>query len=320
MEIMNDHVARIPVYFGENGNALVNVYLVRGEKIGLIDTGVAGSPERWIGPALGQIGLKLEDIDFILNTHGHSDHIGGNAEVQQAADAKVHLHRHDLFTADGVDAYMRGSSDNSFPLRVLGRDDMLAARKPRLSKNLGGTFRVDRVLEDGDGVDLGGDIVLDVIHTPGHTLGHVSFFWEPQATLFSGDAIQGYAHGLPSYFYASAYQASIKRVRDMPVRTLCLAHAFDWSRAINWPIRHGDEVRQTLDDSLEISERIGATVKGVMAKQPEIGLIDLARAVLDELKWVQAVQFHPELGALPNQLSPIMAHWMELRGVDPTTV
>ncbi|MFN0074468.1 MAG: MBL fold metallo-hydrolase [Chloroflexota bacterium] len=320
MEILNDHVARIPVFFGENGNALVNVYLVRGEKIGLIDTGVAGSPERWIGPALRQIGLTLGDVDFILNTHGHSDHIGGNAEIQQASEAQVHLHRHDLFTADGVDAYMQGPSDNSAPLRVLGRDDMLAARQPRLAMNLGGTFHVDRVLEDGDRIDLGQGVVLDVVHTPGHTLGHVSFFWEPQATLFSGDAIQGFAHGLPSYFFASAYQASVRRVMEMPIQTLCLAHAFDWSRAINLPIRHGDEVRQTLSDSLEIAQRIGGAVKAVMAARPEIGLIDLAWAVLDELRWVQPVQYHRELGALPNQLAPIMAHWLEERGVDPASI
>src|ERR1051325_9642328 len=108
MEILSDQVARIPVFFGENGNGLVNVYLVRGEKIGLIDTGVAGSPERWIAPALTQIGLGLEDIDFILNPHGHSDHIGGNAEVKDVSGAEIHLHRHDLFTADGVDSYMKG--------------------------------------------------------------------------------------------------------------------------------------------------------------------------------------------------------------------
>jgi glyoxylase-like metal-dependent hydrolase (beta-lactamase superfamily II) len=320
MEILTDQVARIPVYFGENGNALVNVYLVRGEKIGLIDTGVAGSPERWIDPALKQIGLGLDDIDFILNTHGHSDHIGGNAEIQEVSDAQVHLHRHDLFTAEGVDSYMRGPSDNSAPLRVLGRDDMLAARRPRLVHHLGKEFRVDRVLEDGDRIDLGRDVVLDVVHTPGHTLGHVSFFWEPQSMLFSGDAIQGLAHGLPGYFFASPYKASVRRVMDMPVETLCMAHAFDWSRAINLPVRRGDEVQQTLDDSLAIADRIGGTVKSIMSKNADIGLVELAWAVLDELRWVQPVQYHRELGAQPNQLAPIMAHWMEERGIDPTSV
>jgi glyoxylase-like metal-dependent hydrolase (beta-lactamase superfamily II) len=319
MEILSDQVARIPVFFGENGNGLVNVYLVRGEKIGLIDTGVAGSPERWIGPALKQIGLGLEDVDFILNTHGHSDHIGGNAEVKELSDARIHLHRHDLFTADGVDSYMRGPSDNSAPLRVLGRDDLLAARRPRMVQNLGKEFHVDRVLEDGDRIDLGRDVVLDVVHTPGHTLGHVSFFWEPQSMLFSGDAIQGYAHGLPSYFFAPEYRASVKRVQDMAVETLCMAHAFEWTHAINLPVRRGDEIAQTLRDSLDMSERIGSTVKSIMKERAEIGLVDLAWAVLDELRWVQPVQYHRELGAMPTQISSIMAHWMEERGVDPRT-
>jgi hypothetical protein len=47
--------------------------------------------------------------------------------------------------------------------------------------------------------------------------------------------------------------------------------------------------------------------------------VDLAWAVLDELRWVQPVQYHRELGAMPMQLAPIMAHWMEERGIDPRT-
>ena len=197
------------------------------------------------------------------------------------SDAQIHLHRHDLFTAAGVDSYMRGPSDNSAPLRVLGRDDMLAARRPRLAHDLGKEFRVDRVLEDGDRIDLGFGTLFSMVHTPGHTLGHVSFFWSQHRCCSVGTPFKAWRVDCPANSFASPYKASVRRVMDMPVETLCMAHAFEWSRAINLPIRRGDEVQQTLEDSLAIADRIGDTVKSIMSKNADIGLVELAWAVLD---------------------------------------
>ena len=62
-----------------------------------------------------------------------------------------------------------------------------------------------------------------------------------------------------------------------------------------------------------------STFATIMNERADIGLVDLAWAVLDELRWVQPVQYHRELGAVPTQISAIMAHWMEERGIDPRT-
>ena len=52
-------------------------------------------------------------------------------------------------------------------------------------------------------MDLGGDVRLHVLHTPGHTPGSASFYWESESLVFSGDAVGGRgsrAGGFPLYF------------------------------------------------------------------------------------------------------------------------
>ena len=57
----------------------VAAYLLRGARNIIIDTGIVPAPDRDIAPALRTVGLDLSDIDLIINTHGHPDHVGGNA-------------------------------------------------------------------------------------------------------------------------------------------------------------------------------------------------------------------------------------------------
>ena len=69
----------------------VGLYLIKGERLALVDTGVYNSPENAIAPALAERGLSLKDIDFVLNTHGHADHAGGNALFQSRSQARFFI-------------------------------------------------------------------------------------------------------------------------------------------------------------------------------------------------------------------------------------
>ena len=63
------------------------LYLIRGDRNALIDTGMHVTPERDIAPVLASFGLSLSEIHLILNTHGHFDQTGGNYVVKNTADA-----------------------------------------------------------------------------------------------------------------------------------------------------------------------------------------------------------------------------------------
>jgi glyoxylase-like metal-dependent hydrolase (beta-lactamase superfamily II) len=135
-----------------------NVYLIKDEKTTLIDTGTG--MDDCVESQIKKI-LDGHELDYIINTHAHYDHAAGNRRFE----AEVMIHRDDA--------------------------------KELLSGTLYGTYKFfgdevpqnfDRLIEGGDKIELG-DSVLEVIHTPGHTMGSISLFLEDDKILFTGDTL-----------------------------------------------------------------------------------------------------------------------------------
>ncbi|MET0293731.1 MAG: MBL fold metallo-hydrolase [Phenylobacterium sp.] len=123
------------------------VWCAKTMKAAVIDPG--GETPRLLD-ALKQHGLTLEKIWV---THGHLDHAGGTAALQEATGAPIEgPHPDDAFWIDQIDS---GGAQWGMP----------EAR----------SFKPDRWLQDGDTVTLG-ETTWEVIHCPGHTPGHVVFF------------------------------------------------------------------------------------------------------------------------------------------------
>ena len=187
------------------GGGLVNCYLIDAPRRTLIDTGTASVPQASLLPALKEMGWDLADLRVIINTHLHIDHAGGNAEMQEASGAGIHIHKADAEFTDReryIEKYCRDA------LRLMGDDDQIPQSEAFQRQLLGREWGVERALEDGDEIDLGGDVRLHVLHTPGHTPGSASFYWESESLVFSGDAVGGRgsrAGGFPLYFAAADY-------------------------------------------------------------------------------------------------------------------
>ena len=147
------------------------------DRLTLIDTGLGGSADK-IFAVVENIGRKPEDIRQIFITHHHGDHTGSLADVIERSDgAQVLAHKLDA-------PVIRGDQPPPMP-ELTGLPAMLRALTSRGLKPAP-QARVDRELEDGDEVDVGGG--AKVLHVPGHTAGSIALYIPRQRILFSGDA------------------------------------------------------------------------------------------------------------------------------------
>jgi glyoxylase-like metal-dependent hydrolase (beta-lactamase superfamily II) len=280
-EQVHDRVYRVPSVFG--GSNVTNVYIVRGAQTAVIDTGVLGTPTRDVTPALASLGLTLGDVDLVINTHGHTDHLGGNAELKDAG-AEILLHRDDLWRAT---SNQRVAQDMLELHRILDLEEVGRAQEAMTLKLLGREVDIDRVLEDGDVVDLGADVRLHVVHTPGHTEGSVCFWWESESILFTGDAVQGRGGakgGLPILQYPLDYVRSIQRVRDVGASTLLMGHAFLGHTDALGPVARGARAAELLRESIAVHDALARSFKAARASTPGAHAAEIARSAIAEVR------------------------------------
>lgn len=263
LDQVHDRAWRLPAPF--EGGGIVNLYVIRGEKTALIDSGVLGNPTNDLAPALESLGLKLSDIDILINTHGHLDHLGGNGEMRDAG-ALIAIH-----AADTVRTLSNSLHTNQMArwLRELGVDEpTVADREAFTLRQLGKESGFDRVLGDGDTIDLGQDVVLRVVHTAGHTPGSICLLWESESVLFTGDSVQargGRPGGLPVIEYPELYGTALKTVDATGVDNLFMAHSFRGEHGALGPVARGPNVREVIRESQAVHRALSNAAAAAVA-------------------------------------------------------
>lgn len=141
----------------------------------LVDTGVKKAPPKIVA-GLAAIGKRPEDVQRIVLTHAHPDHAGGAAEMARRTGAPVSVHDGDRSWCEAGEVLAKPTETTT-----LGRLLM------RVSKPTFEPFETGPALGDGEVLPVAGG--LRVVHTPGHSPGHVSLLHEPSGVLVTGDAI-----------------------------------------------------------------------------------------------------------------------------------
>lgn len=153
------------------------------EEAVLIDTGMPGQLEH-IRTAMNNQGVSLEKLKAVIVTHQDIDHIGSLPEILQASSKQIDVYAHELDKP-----YIEGT----FPLIKTDPERMDKEAWASLPKEMQLLYtnppncKVDYSLEDGQELPYCGGI--QVIHTPGHTPGHVSLYIKKSKTLVAGDAM-----------------------------------------------------------------------------------------------------------------------------------
>lgn len=104
-------------------------------------------------------------IKYVINTHGHFDHVGADGEVKNAFHAPLAIHKNDAQLL--ADAHDHGV--------------IFGVRMPKQPKP-------DLLLEDGQVLEAG-KVSLRVLHTPGHTKGGICLYCQEFGLLFTGDTL-----------------------------------------------------------------------------------------------------------------------------------
>ncbi|MCG2620924.1 MBL fold metallo-hydrolase [Arthrobacter sp. I2-34] len=231
----------------------------------IVDTGITSSPAEGMAPALGKLGRRIEDVRWILLTHGHIDHLGGAHALWELTGrrAQVVIHEAD---ADLLRS-RRAHVDQYLDVRqqYLDNPNAEAEQTGMAEHAISGEMEPTLLVKGGETLSLGGDVSVSVHHIPGHTAGSVAYVIDGQNDVFVGDAVQahGAANGFPGYEDPAAYRASLEHLRDeVQPNRLFLGHPYRGPDGEPYEIGlDRDSARQALQQSLDLEARIAGAAR-----------------------------------------------------------
>lgn len=243
----------------------------------LVDPGVADAPTTVYEPVLEADGWMLADVSLAIVTHADADHHGGNETLREhAPSVTLAAHDADADLMESVDAIM----DERYGMFT---DDHGVAydneTRNWLDEMMGSGERIDVRLRGGEQIALA-DRELDVLHTPGHTRGHLVLYDSTHDVVVGGDAVFGcgvftiddeYIQPPPYYRYLE-YEDTIELLRALDPETLSLTH---------YKVFEGEAVEAFLDESLAFASELDALALDIVASSGPLTLREAIDAVVE---------------------------------------
>jgi glyoxylase-like metal-dependent hydrolase (beta-lactamase superfamily II) len=163
----------------------VNCYLLTEGGLTLVD---AGLPGMWplLLQALGAVGADPDDLDAVVLTHGHFDHVGLSDRLHRRYGVRSRIHEADVPVARHPYRYDHQRPRWPYPFRHPGGVPILAAMTAAGALTVKGTDARGDV-RPGEAMDVPGRPIP--VLSPGHTHGHCGFFLGDRGVLLSGDAL-----------------------------------------------------------------------------------------------------------------------------------
>lgn len=229
------------------GPVWTGIVLVKGEKNILIDSSHL-EPEKYLIPALQMLGMKISDIDWLLNTHVHGDHIGGHYSL---------VNKYGLKTAT-----LKSSADAlRDPVKVAIRvRTRFPKNSPPPQSYLKGV-EPDLVLEERELLEGR----FYALATPGHDDDCLTWVDSFTGTAFTGDSLQ--ANGTPTQgvgFYRDlkAYLGTLDKLSAAGLKNIVCAHEYD---GIGCVVKGAEAVSEALKYSASRVELYDRKIKEYVA-------------------------------------------------------
>jgi glyoxylase-like metal-dependent hydrolase (beta-lactamase superfamily II) len=210
-----------------------NCYLLADRKLALIDTGMPQDGQAIIA-AIKSLGRTTDELTHIFITHGHLDHIGSLAMLKKTGSAQVVAGVKDTAYIQGRKKTWsmgrEGFGGKLFKAVLFFMETFFFRYEPA---------QVEIPCHGGELIDCFGGI--QVIATPGHSPGSISFYHAEKHLLFVGDALNGTGgFALPMRFGCASHKEALRSVEQ-----LC---RFDFDTCL---LGHGDPVREDAREKMK---------------------------------------------------------------------
>ncbi len=264
------HLIEVPL-----GTRRNSVYLIEGDdSLLLFDTGIAGQMDRFLLPYLAGIGRNAAEISHVIVSHCDIDHWGGAADARRiAAEAQLLAHL--------GDAQLIGDPEATIAVRYQEflRDHGIGPKAENLDllRERSNPAELDGHLAGGELIDLGNRVV-EVLHVPGHSNGHLALWDRPSSALIVGDAILG--DGVPDYEGSPALPATYRYPADYLATCARLA-SFDaeWVLSAHYAPKRTSEAAAFITSSAAHCEFVERLLLGELASGNAATTIELVRAL-----------------------------------------
>jgi glyoxylase-like metal-dependent hydrolase (beta-lactamase superfamily II) len=197
----------------------------------LVDAGFPNMAPQFI-QAIAQTGVPLEKLSRIIITHHDLDHIGSLEALQRSVPHRIEVlsHAEEVPYIQGERRPIKMTPEMLARMEEQMKDlpeERRTAMRSMMEKMGKQKLKVDRMLGDGENLPFCGGI--QIIHTPGHTPGHICLYHKPSKTLIAGDALfveGGNLGPAPPFINADppTAMASIKRLSSYDISNVIAYH------------------------------------------------------------------------------------------------
>ncbi|MCR9136179.1 MAG: MBL fold metallo-hydrolase [Alphaproteobacteria bacterium] len=259
------------------GKTATRVFFVRGaDKIALIDSGLYGGLPA-LEQAFEELGIARKDLDLLLLTHEHMDHVGNNGWLKAETGCQIlgHPARADR-VADNmlnaktiVHAFPEGQD---FDLNSEYLDWMGPTEGP-----------IESFITDGDLIDLGGGVVLETVEVLGHSMAEIGFFERSTRTLIIADPLLPpfnpvlYLYEDPNVMRAT-FDKIEKFLVERDVQAVLFAHD---------DVKTAAEAQELVDDCRRRVDKVEASMVTHMKANPGITFAELRDKCCDDQNMVR---------------------------------